>query len=573
MYFDRYLFYPLIVTEQSMRNVVSMLLLLLGIAANSADSQWKYLTGYSGGIMSLGAFGDTLFIGTNPGGGLDSAKVYRSADYGLTFSRVDQTLPVDNANGVQCFATVGSNFFAGMTVKGVKRSTDGGRTWQATASFYSLQDAYSLATRGDSLFVGYYNVSWSTNSGSSWTQASFGHPASITMSILPIGNKIFSASTGVSVSTDGGMNWTAFNTGLPNTSSIYYLATLGPYIFVNSPGYGLYRSPISAPNWQRMNHGMAADSLDVRNIVSAPPYLFAGAFTDVYSSRDTGKTWQSTAFPSLLTFGDFGVVGPFLYAGSLYRHAFADFYPTAKVEQVITTTGSYSFNDASNTTGVTLNVTSLTSAALLTVSRFTDPPANPTFVSSPPVNVSNYRWVIDAASGFAGSAEIRISLSAFSTGVVNPADVKIYKRNTSGTGDFTELPTTYDSNTNEIVATVTSFSEFALGSNSDVLEVPSGDPNMPVTTSLAQNFPNPFNPTTQIAFDLAEQSTVRLTVYNVLGEKMATLVDGIESAGHRSASWNASGMASGVYFYKLEAVGTTQRGGSFTQIRKMILLK
>jgi hypothetical protein len=96
---------------------------------------------------------------------------------------------------------------------------------------------------------------------------------------------------------------------------------------------------------------------------------------------------------------------------------------------------------------------------------------------------------------------------------------------------------------------------------------------MPATTSLAQNFPNPFNPTTQIAYDLAEQSTVRLTVYNVLGEKMATLVDGMEPAGHRSASWNASGIPSGVYFYKLEAVGTTQRGGSFTQIRKMILLK
>jgi hypothetical protein len=62
-------------------------------------------------------------------------------------------------------------------------------------------------------------------------------------------------------------------------------------------------------------------------------------------------------------------------------------------------------------------------------------------------------------------------------------------------------------------------------------------------------------------------------VYNVLGEKMATLVDGIEPAGHRSASWNAGGIPSGVYFYKLEAVGTTQESGTFTQIKKMILLR
>jgi hypothetical protein len=369
------------------------------------------------------------------------------------------------------------------------------------------------------------------------------------------------------------MNWSAFNTGLPNTSATYYVANLGPYLFANLPGYGLYRSPVSSANWQRMNHGMSDDSLDVRNIVTAPPYIFAGGYGDVYVSRDTGKTWQSTASPSGTTFGQLGVVGPFLYAGSLYRHALADFYPTARVQQVISTTGSYSFNDVTGTTGVTLNVTSLTATAVLTVSRFTDPPANPTFVTTPPVHLSQYRWVIDAAAGFAGSAEIRISLSAFSTGIVNPSDVKIYKRSTSGDGAFTELPTTYDAGTNEIVATVTSFSEFALGSSSDVLGVQSKEPNMPVTTSLAQNFPNPFNPTTQIAYDLATQSAVRLTVYNVLGEKMATLVDGIEPAGHRSASWNAGSIPSGVYFYKLEAVETSQRGQSFVQIRKMILLK
>ena len=84
---------------------------------------------------------------------------------------------------------------------------------------------------------------------------------------------------------------------------------------------------------------------------------------------------------------------------------------------------------------------------------------------------------------------------------------------------------------------------------------------------LSQNYPNPFNPTTNIAFNLGSASTVNLTVYNVLGQKVATLFsDRKMSAGNHVVGFDASRLSSGIYFYRLEA-------GGFVQQRSMTLIK
>jgi len=90
--------------------------------------------------------------------------------------------------------------------------------------------------------------------------------------------------------------------------------------------------------------------------------------------------------------------------------------------------------------------------------------------------------------------------------------------------------------------------------------------DLPQRYELAQNYPNPFNPTTEISFDLAEASGVKLEVYNIMGQKVATLVDDYLEAGSHTAVWDASMSASGVYLYRLEA-------GLFMETRKMVLLK
>ncbi len=95
----------------------------------------------------------------------------------------------------------------------------------------------------------------------------------------------------------------------------------------------------------------------------------------------------------------------------------------------------------------------------------------------------------------------------------------------------------------------------------------------PKEFSLALNYPNPFNPTTTIKYQLAAESKVSLRVYNELGQVIATLVDGTQAAGFRSIDWNAGNNASGVYFYRLEASDVAHPSRSFVQVRKMLLMK
>jgi hypothetical protein len=89
---------------------------------------------------------------------------------------------------------------------------------------------------------------------------------------------------------------------------------------------------------------------------------------------------------------------------------------------------------------------------------------------------------------------------------------------------------------------------------------------IPESYALSQNYPNPFNPTTNIEFSIPKSEFVTLAVYNVLGEEVATLVSERLIPGKYRYDWNASNLASGVYFYKLEA-------DKFTQTRKMLLLR
>jgi hypothetical protein len=90
---------------------------------------------------------------------------------------------------------------------------------------------------------------------------------------------------------------------------------------------------------------------------------------------------------------------------------------------------------------------------------------------------------------------------------------------------------------------------------------------MPHEFTVSQNYPNPFNPTTIIEFSLAEKSKVLLKVYNVLGQEVATLLDGEMQAGilHR-VPFDASRLSSGIYFYRLEAKGNVQ-------VKKLVLMK
>jgi hypothetical protein len=88
----------------------------------------------------------------------------------------------------------------------------------------------------------------------------------------------------------------------------------------------------------------------------------------------------------------------------------------------------------------------------------------------------------------------------------------------------------------------------------------------PDSYALFNNFPNPFNPTTAISYRLSAVSNVELSVYNVLGQKIVTLVSENQHAGSHQVEWDASGFASGIYYYQL-------RAGEFVAVKNMVLLR
>jgi hypothetical protein len=94
--------------------------------------------------------------------------------------------------------------------------------------------------------------------------------------------------------------------------------------------------------------------------------------------------------------------------------------------------------------------------------------------------------------------------------------------------------------------------------------------SVPQHFELQQNYPNPFNPITNIEYSVGAYGNtplqVELSIYNLLGQKVATLVNKKQQAGNHSVQWDASGFAAGVYYYKIVA-------GEYQQVKKMVLIK
>ncbi len=119
---------------------------------------------------------------------------------------------------------------------------------------------------------------------------------------------------------------------------------------------------------------------------------------------------------------------------------------------------------------------------------------------------------------------------------------------------------------------VTSFGEVLIYSgNIPTFTVPAKS-NQPTSFVLEQNYPNPFNPTTTIRFQVPSRSRIRLTVYNILGQQIAEVVNKEFDAGSYAQVWGGT-VPSGIYFYRIEAIPASNAEKRFVEVKKMVLIK
>jgi hypothetical protein len=250
--------------------------------------------------------------------------------------------------------------------------------------------------------------------------------------------------------------------------------------------------------------------------------------------------------------------------------------PSAAATQYDVLPGNtYSFiQKDSNATGITItfNGTGFGYNAV-TVKRYPFAPVYPVFQEVKAPIVASVRFVISQTGLKTFTAAVAIARTAV-PGMTMARNAIVYRRDTEGTGEFLPLPSTYDSTGTVLTISVTKFGEFIVAVPNDPPLAVVPPSAVPREYALQQNFPNPFNPTTTIAFALPEQSYVSIQIYDVTGRSIATLVDGEREAGSYSVAFDAAGISSGVYFYRIRAHAVSGAPGTeFTQVKKFLLMK
>ncbi len=194
------------------------------------------------------------------------------------------------------------------------------------------------------------------------------------------------------------------------------------------------------------------------------------------------------------------------------------------------------------------------------------PPKEVSFTGPPPKIQSDFSWVVTSLGNSFETAILYLHDFDLPD-VENLEELAIYSRPVADIGEFSMLSNTeYDIDLDALKVQLPGFSEFIVASIETAVSIEDEGSGIPQEFTLAQNYPNPFNPTTTIGYQLPQQSEVRLEVFDMIGRRVATLVDETMQAGHHRVEFNASNLASGIYFYRMAA-------GDEVMMRKLTLIK
>lgn len=407
-------------------------------------------------------------------------------------------------------ATVGS-FNWPSIAGGVRKSTDGGQSWQNVASAFNgrtIEEAFDGNLYASIWFFpqneGLYK---STNGGDVWAGPIYS---------VPSGNNIFSIAVipgspdysifvgtrnGVVRSTNSGNSFQSANNGIPANSWVRDLEIDSSGIIAAATTNGLFISTNNGDLWQQAS-GIPASDTTVTLLFDYPLSSLDGGDPRLYMGSQNGSIYESFKNNLYLTatlltiFGDGEVAGLF-GAYLLQEHkkmVAAGVFPNGGDVGGVYVTNDPNVGFEKQNEGL---------------------PSNPK---------------VSALSGRVVQSRVNEEVEMYAGLYENTsAGAKIYKR-------------------------------------TFVVSVEKVSSEIPEKFHLSQNYPNPFNPSTTIQFSIPEQSFVRLEIFNSLGEKVSTLVSEEINAGNYKYDLNAENLSSGVYLYKMQTA-------NFSTSKKMILIK
>jgi len=384
---------------------------------------------------------------------------------------------------------------------------NGNGNWQEVRGFGAGEIVYTMVYSNNAIYAGTWGgkIYKSTNNGQTWTVINKGMNVGFIWSLQISGSYIFAA-TEAGVYKYDGSSWTI--TSLTGTD-VHALASYNGTIYAGTWGLGVFKSEDNRSTWSPINNGFGFNLLIQSLSVNAAGEIFVGTAGDgLYKSSDNGASFTK------LTGGyEFIWALGITSSNTVFAGSYGD--------------GLYSSHDGG--------------ATFTKINSLSVP-----FIYSIVVDASGKIYVTSWASGVYTSTDNGSTWTSMGMGGLGVSSLMVSK------------------NSDNVFVGTKEGKVFVKMSES--VTAVEGEEDMPRTFELNQNYPNPFNPSTTIKFAVPEAGSYSLRVYDILGQEVATLINGQLNAGTHNVTFDASRITSGMYIYKLT-------GDNVNLTKKMLLVK
>ncbi len=550
---------------------------------SSGSSNWSLLIG-TNAILSVYDYHGIIFAGTELHG------VLYSTDRGSTWTTSDSGLITNSAQ--LAFGSIGDSVLFAGTSLGLFFSTDTGRTWTQIDRKLVQGSVHAVATYGKCIVAGSDSgVFFSQDGGRTWEKRTDGMKMPFVSSLIWDSGTL-SCGTGawIYTSADSGRNWILAN-GAPDLSYIAATAFYSGTLFASVLYGRTYQSTDNGDVWE-VTDGIP-DSVSVSSFGSSPSYLFACTEKGLFKLRSGDTVWGSVDTSSILT-GKYSLTAlsdMILFvenSGRVYRSEDGGSHWTESDsglpndlilnsmavdggKMFLTTSGGlYSSSDSGASWQEVMVVDSSQQPGFGSVVILSRDSVIIGGLGSYYSQDGGTSWIFASDQMMNDLLLVRNYLVGLGYISLAPYLSSDLGRNwTAISYNFNDAldPTSLYSNDNDVFMGTRSRGVWRLPV-SYLDSVLSGvvATQLPVSFILYQNFPNPFNPSTIISYQLPSDCFVTLKIYDVLGREVKTLVNKRESEGPHSITFNAGRLPSGAYFYRIQA-------GNYTAIKKLMLVK